>query len=48
MARSTIYDRAAFLCFVSEFPLFNTHGRSGDARELRNVIERMAIFTSGD
>jgi len=30
------------------FPLLETYGWPGNARELRNVIERMAILTQGD
>jgi len=30
------------------FPLFETYGWPGNARELRNVIERMAILTMGE
>src|SRR5882724_10430067 len=30
------------------FPLLETYGWPGNARELRNVIERMAILTSGE
>jgi len=30
------------------FPLFETYGWPGNARELRNVVERMAILTPGE
>jgi two-component system nitrogen regulation response regulator NtrX len=30
------------------FPLFETYGWPGNARELRNVVERMAILTQGE
>ena len=30
------------------FPLFESYGWPGNARELRNVIERMAILTQGE
>jgi two-component system nitrogen regulation response regulator NtrX len=30
------------------FPLLETYGWPGNARELRNVIERMAILTQGE
>jgi two-component system nitrogen regulation response regulator NtrX len=32
----------------SVFPMLETYGWPGNARELRNVIERMAILTQGD
>jgi len=30
------------------FPLLESYGWPGNARELRNIIERMAILTSGE